>query len=122
MKLSLTLGVCVIIAAFSTGIASAQDEGKLKDKLIKALMASSEGSCPGDIMSPMLQDVCERQMPNLGRSLKERGGIKGATFRGMQQSAAGPAEVYRVNFQSGSMTWMIATGPDGKIVVLWSNG
>lgn len=103
-------------------LSSAQDGGQYKDLLIRALTASASGICPEDIMSAMLQDACEQQMPKLATALKQRGKIRGATFRGMQQSNAGPAEVYRVQFDQGMMTWMINTGPDGKIVVLWSSG
>lgn len=121
MKRALTLLTGGLLAISSIQLASAQ-EGKLKEKLIEALKASADGECPAQLMSPMLQDTCERQMPNLAQALKQRGKITGASFRGTQQGGAGEAEVYRVNFEAGSMTWMISTGTDGKINVLWSGG
>lgn len=100
----------------------AQNDGRHKDLLIQALRSSASGNCPATIMSPMLQDACERQMPNMANSLRQLGSIKSAAYRGEQQSANGLAEVYRVTFERGTMTWMINTGQDGKIFVLWSGG
>lgn len=54
--------------------------------------------------------------------LASKGAITKTEFMGMQASAMGPAEVYKVTFASGTMMWMINTGPDGKIMVLWTPG
>ena len=117
-RMKFCLSATLIAVAASPCVA--QSGGRHKELLIQALTASASGSCPPEIMSTMLVDACEQQMPSLGAMLKQRGKIQGATYRGDQVSNAGPAEVYRVQFSQGSMTWMINTGPDGKIVVLWS--
>jgi hypothetical protein len=92
------------------------------DLLKKALTAAAKGQCPAEIMSPLLRGTCENQMPGMGQTLAQKGSIKSTEFLGTQQSAMGPAEVHRVVFSQGSMIWMINTGSDGKIVVLWSGG
>lgn len=114
------LYACVALALVTAaGTANAQEHSEL---LKKALTAAGEGRCPADIMSPLLRGTCEQQMPGMGKSIAQRGSIKSTEFLGIQQSAMGPAEVYRVHFSQGSMVWMINTGPDGKILVLWSGG
>lgn len=102
--------------------AAQSDQGRLHDLLVMALERAAEGECPSRIMSPLLQDTCERQMPSMGQTLKRLGPIRSATFRGDQEMPGGVAEVYRVAFERGQMTWLINVGRDGKIVVLWSNG
>jgi len=113
--------VCASVSCVTLGVA-AQQSGQNQQLLVQALEASAQGECPESIMSPLLVDACEQQMPTLGSSLAQLGEIRDTKYRGVQQTQAGPAEVYRVVFQNGQMTWMINTGSDGKIVVLWSPG
>jgi hypothetical protein len=95
-----------------------QHTGLLK----QVLGESAKGNCPASLMSPMLLGACQSQMPGMGQALAARGAISKTEFMGMQQSQMGPAEVYKVTFGTGTMMWMINTGPDGKILVLWSPG
>ena len=106
----------------SSATTAASSEGQYKDLLIRVLTANARGECPGDLMSVLLQDACERQMPNMKPQFDRLGKLQSARYRGIQQSQGGPAEVYRVSFENGEMTWMINTGPDGKILVLFSPG
>lgn len=114
--------VCVatsLASILGMGAAHAQQHDSL---LKQVLVESAKGNCPASLMSPMLLGACQSQMPNMGKGLAARGSISKTEFMGMQQSGMGPAEVYKVTFGSGTMMWMINTGPDGKIVVLWSPG
>lgn len=113
---------CWVLISFGGGAAVAQDDGQYQALLVEALEASANGECPESIMSLMLVDVCEQQMPMLAQSLSRLGDIREARYRGLQETESGPTEVYRVIFSKGQMTWMINTGPDGKILVLWSPG
>lgn len=115
-------GVLLVASVFCSVSQAQNTQGIHSDLLKKALAESAKGNCSKEIMSPMLLGACQQQMPGLGNQLAQRGKIVSTEFMGMQQSGMGPAEVYRVNFESGSMMWMINTGPDGKIVVLWSGG
>jgi len=120
--------VFAAILVVSIGSASAQMQpqaqaiGQHAQLLKTALTASAKGECPGNIMSALLKSACEQQQPGMGQSLAQRGSITGTEYVGLQQTQMGPAEVYKVKFQQGILTWMINTGPDGKIVVLWSPG
>jgi hypothetical protein len=93
-----------------------QHDGLLK----QVLSESAKGNCPQSLMSPLLRVTCLSQMPRMGQVLAAKGSIEKTEFMGMQATQMGPAEVYKVTFSAGTMTWMINTGPDGKIVVLWS--
>lgn len=94
-----------------------------EDLLIEALEAAAYGECSASIMSPMLLDACERQMPGMGRNIASLGPIQDARYLGDQELPTGElVEVYAVHFQRGRMTWAINTGRDGKIFVLWSPG
>lgn len=97
-------------------------DGKHKKLLVQALEASAKGNCPAAIMSPLLLGACESQMPNMGNMLGQKGKIVSTKYLGNQATPNGPAEVFLVSFDKGKMTWMINTGSDGKIVVLWSQG
>jgi len=112
--------VCIGIFAFAgVGTAYAQQHA---DLLKQVLAESAKGNCPESLMSPMLRGACQNQMPNMKQALSAKGSITKTEFMGMQASQMGPAEVYKVTFSSGSMMWMINTGPDGKILVLWAPG
>lgn len=99
-----------------------QESGMHADLLKRALTESAKGKCPAEIMSPMLKGACEQQMPAMAQALAGKGSIVDVEYVGTQASQFGPAEVYKVKFSSGNMMWMINTGPDGKIMVLFSPG
>jgi hypothetical protein len=112
-----------LIGLLSSFHAFADDEdGKYKDLIVRVLKANARGECPKDLMSPLLQDQCEQQMPTMRKRFDALGAVKSAKYRGVQQTPMGPAEVYGVAFDNGHMTWLISTGPDGKIVIFWSPG
>lgn len=108
-----------LLATAGSGTAFAQQHDSL---LKQVLEESAKGNCPDSLMSPMLRGACQTQMPGMGQALAAKGPIVKTEFMGMQQSQMGPAEVYKVTFRAGTMMWMINTGPDGKILVLWSPG
>lgn len=113
---------CIVagfVAVAGIGPVQAQQHAGL---LKQVLGESAKGNCPSSLMSPMLRGACESQMPGMAQGLTAKGPISKTEFMGMQPSQMGPAEVYRVTFSAGSMMWMINTGPDGKILVLWSPG
>ncbi|RZI84823.1 MAG: hypothetical protein EOP38_07560 [Rubrivivax sp.] len=109
-------------AALLAAPAFAQSDGQYRQQLIDALGEAAKGRCSERLMSPMLQETCEKQMPAMGDAIRGKGAILGATYRGQQQVPGGMAEVYRVKFDRGGMTWMINLQADGKIYTLWSPG
>src|SRR4051794_5878312 len=86
----------------------AQDDGNRYSGLLKqVLSANSQGQCPSSLMAAMLLAVCEQQISNIEARLSQLGAITSVKFVGIQQTQFGPAEVYTVNFQNGTMNWMI---------------
>lgn len=77
------------------------------DLLRQVLEESARGNCPESLMSPMLRGACQSQMPNMKNVLASKGAITKTEFMGMQASAMGPAEVYKVTFASGTMLSLI---------------
>ncbi|MCL4813494.1 MAG: hypothetical protein KJ061_13460 [Vicinamibacteraceae bacterium] len=99
------------------------DGGLLRAKVTDALNAVARGACPEELMAPLLLDACEMQLPRMKPHLAGLGPIERLRFRGIEQMPNGvEAEVYRVVFRSGQMTWAAAAGPNGKLVVLFSPG
>ena len=103
-------------------IAMAQQGGRHQDLLRKAIEATARGECPGELMTPLLVSACEDQQPRMGQRITSLGNIKSFKFMGVQTSQMGPAEVYRVSHERGTMTWMINTDSQGKILVFWTPG
>lgn len=102
--------------------ASAQ-EGKNAGKVRQALEAAAQGQCPATLMAPQLRGACLQQMPGLSQMITSRGALQSLEYLGDETLPTGVlVEVYRVIFEGGSMTWTAASGPDGKLNVLWSNG
>ena len=97
-------------------------EGKYRDLLVKALEASAQGHCPADIMGAALRSACEVQSAKMVEMFAKSGKLANAKYMGTQPTANGAAEVYLVSFDNAKMTWLINTGADGKILVLWSGG
>ena len=121
------LAACIVMAvSWTQPAATAQtdsDGGKLKDKVIAALQSTAGGTCPEKLMAVLLLEQCEQQLDRMQTALSNLGPIKEARYRGIERLPTGiDAEVYRVVFARGTMIWMAATGPDGKLAVLWSPG
>lgn len=121
------LAACIVMAvSWMQPAAMAQTDsggGKLKDKVIAALQSTAAGTCPEKLMAVLLLDQCEQQLERMQSALSSLGPIKEARYRGIEKLPNGiDAEVYRVVFTRGSMTWIAAAGPDGKLSVLWSQG
>lgn|GEM_PF-5176463 len=112
---------CGAIAASSSAQPDAGG-GKHRDLLVSALQASAQGKCPAEIMGAMLRSACEAQAPRMVEMFAKSGKLDGAKYMGNQPTANGDAEVYLVSFENAKMTWLINTGADGKILVLWSGG
>lgn len=108
--------------AVSASAQSDAAEGKHRNLLVSALQASAQGSCPAEIMGAMLRSACEAQAPRMVEMFAKSGKLGSARYMGTQPTANGDAEVYLVSFENAKMTWLINTGADGKILVLWSGG
>jgi hypothetical protein len=100
--------------------ALASAAGDHEDLLVKALLANAAGECPASIMTADMKAACDQQLPTFRDTLTRLGSIKATSFQGMSTLKNGPAEVYRVTFVHGEMTWIIDTQGDGKIRVLWA--
>lgn len=94
--------------------------GSHEDLLVKALMANATGKCPASFMAADVKARCDQQLPTFLDTLTRLGSIKMTTFQSMRTLESGPAEVYKVTFMHGEMTWLISTQADGKIFVLWA--
>lgn len=112
----------VLSTAVLAGTAFSQSDGQYRQKLLDALAEAAKGKCSQALMSPLLQETCEKQMPAMGHALQSKGAIRDAAYRGQQQVPGGMAEVYRVKFDQGEMTWMINLQADGKIYTFWTPG
>ena len=98
----------------------AADAGSHEAILVQALIANAAGECPATLMAPDMKADCDRQLPAFKETLIKLGPLKVANFQGMETINSGPAEVYRVTFAHGDMTWIINTQEDGRIRVLWA--
>jgi hypothetical protein len=115
----LRVSCLALLCTVASAMAGADESGKLEDLLKRAIAASTQGSCPAELMSPLLRSTCENQQPSIGQRLTSLGKVSSLSFMGMQDTPNGPAEVYRVKHERGQTTWMINTDSKGKIVVLW---
>ena len=112
----------VLAIALVQAPAMAQEE-VAKEKMIAALQSVAGGTCPEKLMSPLLLEQCEQQLGLMQQALTRMGSIQEARYRGIEPLPTGAqAEVYRVVFSRGTMIWMAALGPSGKLSVLWSPG
>jgi hypothetical protein len=114
----------VAIVSLLSGVGNAQQSGgTLRTKVTDALSAVARGSCPETLMSALLLDACEQQLGRMQARLRDLGPIRELRYRGNEQMPNGiEAEVYRVVFTNGEMTWAAAAGPNGKLNVLYSPG
>jgi len=117
----MTILACGVMLSAQTP--APKDEGKLKTKVTDALKSIAKGTCPSDLMNALLLDACEQHLERMKARLRELGAIKEAKFRGNEPLPnGGEAEVYRITFENGEMTWMAAAGSNGKLSVFWSPG
>jgi hypothetical protein len=88
--------------------------------LVAALEANAAGQCPASLMAFVLQSECERNLPTLSALLKRLGPIQSVDFQGTDSLPNGPAEVFKVTFANGDMTFIINTQDDGRAMSLVS--
>jgi hypothetical protein len=103
--------------------------GSYEGLLVKAILANAAGECPASLMDPVLKAACDQNLPTFIDTLTRLGPIKTTSFEGMRSIPSGPAEIYKVTFAHGDLTWIINTQGDGKILNLlapdppnWDNG
>jgi hypothetical protein len=103
--------------------AIADEKGQLGEKVVAALKSVQDGKCPEELMGPLLLDQCEQQLDRMHQHLSSLGAIGKAEYKGVDYLPNGvEVEVYKVKFAKGTMLWLAAAGPNGKFVVLWSQG
>ncbi|HSC29934.1 MAG TPA: hypothetical protein VLD67_21825 [Vicinamibacterales bacterium] len=125
MRLHLKSAVLLMILPVSGASGSQIDEsgGTLRATLTDALTEMAKGNCSDKLIGPMILDACEKQISKLKPALQQLGEVKNVRYRGIEQLPSGVgAEVYRVVFAKGEMTWMVAAGPNGKLTVFYSAG
>lgn len=118
---TLTIGILALVGSASSALAqSGQHEALVR----QALDAATRGECPATVLAPMLRGICLQQQPRMGQHLTALGSITQMEFLGVQAIPNAPSvEVYRVIFSGGgSMVWSASSGPDGKLVALFSSG
>jgi hypothetical protein len=94
--------------------------GRHEEILVRALIANAAGDCPEQLMAQDIKADCDQQLPGFRETLVKLGQLRATSFQGMRALKTGPAEVYKVTFEHGDMTWIINTQDDGKILVLWA--
>jgi hypothetical protein len=119
MKALIFMPMALILELMSPAWA-AQAAGTHEDILVKALIANAAGECPASLMAKDIKAACDQQLPAFKETLIKLGQLKATSFQGMRALKSGPAEVYKVTFEHGDMTWIINTQDDGKILVLWA--
>jgi hypothetical protein len=96
------------------------DSGTHEAILVQALLTNAAGECSATLMAPAIKADCDQQLPGFKETLTKLGILKSTSFQGMRTLRSGPAEVYKVTFEHGDMTWIINTQEDGRIRVLWA--
>jgi hypothetical protein len=86
--------------------------------LIATLQANASGECPDALMAAALKAECEQNLPTFVDILKRLGSIQAAQFQGTETIPSGPAEIYKVTFANGDMTFIINTLDDGRAMTL----
>ena len=109
--------IAMVYALASTTSAWA---GGGEDVLIRALIANADGECPATLMAPGIKADCDRQLPAFRETLTKLGTLQATSFQGTRALQSGPAEVYKVTFGHGDMTWIIRTQEDGRLQLLWA--
>jgi hypothetical protein len=110
----------VFILTLTTPMWAAAAAGAHEDMLVKVLIANAAGECPATLMAKDIKADCDQQLPVFKETLIKLGQLKATSFQGMRALKSGAAEVYKVTFEHGDMTWIINTQDDGKILVLWA--
>jgi hypothetical protein len=101
-----------------TSPALAGPSGSFEGLLVKAILANAAGECPASLMASNLKAACDQNLPTFIDTLTRLGPIKTTSFEGMRTLPSGPAEVYKVTFVHGEMTFIINTQGDGKALNL----
>jgi beta-lactamase regulating signal transducer with metallopeptidase domain len=78
----------------------------------KMITAISAGSPNYDDMEPELQKAVREQSPHMTPIIQSLGGIKSIDF---QKVGDGGWDVYRVQYEKGSLMWRIGLGANGKV-------
>jgi hypothetical protein len=108
------------LSHISLGVAGGPES--YEDLLVQALLANAAGECPASLMAPNLKAACDRDLPRFIHTLNRLGALKSTAFQGMRNLPSGPAEVYKVTFVHGEMTFTINAQDDGKAVNLLTLG
>lgn len=116
------LAVAAIALVMSQASLAQNYQPRLEQLLRRALSSVAAGRCAPELMTPVLQYQCEQQVAPMAQHLQRLGSISSVTFRGTQAGPTGVSEAYLVQFGNGQMMWVVASDPDGKLVVFWSPG
>lgn len=126
MKATLTLAIALgFTLLFTPTVAGAEDEDQAfaKEMTIQALSEAAAGKCLRKTLSPLLLRTCREQIDFLKDSLSRLGPIEEATFLGHEDlPAGGEAEVYDIEFENGTQTWLARLDSRGRLNVLWAPG
>ena len=115
----------IVLILGSVGVRAQTDPagGQHRTKVMEALTGIGNGSCLERLMGAIVLDQCEQQLTRMREAMRRLGPIRELRYRGTDTMPTGiEVEVYRITFENGQMTWMAATGPNGKLSVLWSPG
>lgn len=90
-------------------------------KVRQAIEETTNGKC-SDVLSTMVKYACEQQSARMAETFKRLGRITDVSFKGLEATPNGQAEVYLATHQNGKMMWMVVVAPDGKLSTFWSPG
>jgi hypothetical protein len=121
--------IAVAFWAQQSTISGDGKEGRYGSKVLQALREMQQGHCSPEFISPITIELCEQQLAIVGEKLRSLGKPISSTYRGIQRwprTDGSPeviaTEVYRVQFEQGTMTWAVSEGPDGKFAIFFTNG
>lgn len=108
----------LVAIAFLLPVANAQEAA---GKVQQAIEESANGKC-SDVLSTLVKYACEQQATQMAATFKALGKLSSVTYRGIESTPMGKAEVYLATHQNGKMMWLVIVAPDGKLSTFWSPG
>jgi hypothetical protein len=118
-KQSVFLASACIAAALglaAAGPARAQNDPRSLQVALTSLLVDAQKGVCGSQLSPLAAGSCQQQIGYLSNRLQSMGRVVNAQYKGMEKDGA----VFQVQFERGSMTWMVAQDQAGRVTLFWT--
>ena len=115
LSLASAAAVATLGLALAAPAQAQNDPRTLQTVLVSLLNGAQKGVC-GPQLSPLAATNCQQQIGYLSKRLQGMGAVQSAQFKGMEPQGA----VFQVQFERGSMTWMIAQDGAGRVTTFWT--